>query len=72
MEYRYRASYTGGIYREAEGHLAESYNFKTKTWKVSEYARDAFYEGSETYPVAPEDVLIEIGKQIERFGLSED
>lgn len=71
MDYKYRASWLIGVYRKAPGELAEAYDFKTGEWVVTEGAADAFYEGEGTHPIAPEEVMIEIGKQIERYGIEE-
>lgn len=69
MEYKYRAKITGGLYRVAEGQLAESYNFKTDEWHISDAAIDAFYEGEGTYMIEPSEVMAEIKRQKEMLGM---
>ena len=75
MEYRYKVSPLGNVFRKAkEGsasqQMAEAFNFRDKAWRVSWAAEDAFYDSTDSYEVTKEEAEKHIADILKK--LSED
>lgn len=75
MEYRYKISPLGNVFRKAkEGfasqQMAETFIFRDKKWRVSWAAEDAFYDSTDSYEVTKEEAEKHIADILKK--LSED
>ncbi len=65
--YSYRLDRLVGVYRY-DTKFFEEFDFKTKKWKQTIEAFEAFYEGGTSYPATREEVEVYIIRAFERLG----
>ncbi|OQC11541.1 MAG: hypothetical protein BWX74_00122 [Tenericutes bacterium ADurb.Bin087] len=69
--YSYRLDRLVGVYRY-DTKVFEEFDFKTRQWKQTVAAFDAFYEGGTSYLATREEVEVYIIRAFERLGNRDD